>query len=173
MGDEIEDLLDLDEIEALPDLDEIENLFDLDENPSSSRPNKKPRLSSSSDVDKNTCKECKDQNMGSFFSFYPKYNPEKHADFHSGKTDSRRRKKNKLCEICGWCFYTKAELEGHLKQKHSQNSVGTCSNCKKTFLEFNKEKHDCKKYPKHNCPTCGWSHSRPYYLKCHQKCHQH
>lgn len=96
---------------------------------------------------------------------YDKQYEEAHMDFH--KTD------NFDCEICNRKFYTKSNLEMHMRV-HSNGKKFTCSYCKKGFLTFeNLTEHvnnQCQSR-KYECQYCGRRFSRPHEKVKHERIH--
>lgn len=96
---------------------------------------------------------------------YDKQYEEAHMDFH--KTD------NFDCEICNRKFYTKTNLEMHMRV-HSNGKKFTCSYCKKGFLTYESlQEHvsaQCQRR-KYECQYCGRRFSRPHEKVKHERIH--
>lgn len=96
---------------------------------------------------------------------YDKRYEEAHMDFH--KTD------NYDCDICNRKFYTKSNLDMHMRV-HSNGKKFTCSYCKKGFLTYESlQEHvnnQCQRR-KYECQYCGRRFSRPHEKVKHERIH--
>ncbi|XP_046392035.1 zinc finger protein 2-like isoform X2 [Ischnura elegans] len=99
-------------------------------------------------------------------------------EFPSGHTrdkhEARHSAPRNACTKCDKVYYTKAELQEHMRA-HESNRTHKCNVCskgfsKRTYLKYHMQLHDAVK--RHVCKECGLKFAQYSALWQHQKRHQ-